>query len=101
MAYADGQLEDLAENSPDRVKILKKANVKKVIKDGEKVIGVDYEYQGKHVSSIDWYLYSELTTAVHRDGCRHSRHRGIRCRLYPRLPAQEASTRILRSREHS
>ena len=44
------QLEDIAESQPDRVKILKKANVKKVIKDGEKVTGVDYEYQGKHVS---------------------------------------------------
>jgi alkyl hydroperoxide reductase subunit AhpF len=40
----------LAESQPDRVKILKKANVKKVIKDGEKVTGVDYEYQGKQVS---------------------------------------------------
>jgi hypothetical protein len=46
----------LAENSPDRVKILKKANVKKVIKDGEKVIGVDYEYQGKHVSFLAWFV---------------------------------------------
>lgn len=46
------QLEDLAENSPDRVKILKKASVKKVIKDGDKVTGVEYEYQGKSVSYI-------------------------------------------------
>jgi alkyl hydroperoxide reductase subunit AhpF len=43
-------LEDLAESSPDRVKILKKAKVTKVIKDGDKVIGVDYEREGKHVS---------------------------------------------------
>ncbi|KAL7418994.1 Osmotic growth protein [Cryptotrichosporon argae] len=42
------KLEDLAESQPDRVKILKKAKVTKVLKDGEKVIGVDYEKDGKH-----------------------------------------------------
>ena len=43
----DDQLEDLAENSPDRVKILKKAKVSQVLKDGDKVIGVEYEKDGK------------------------------------------------------
>lgn len=43
----DVQLEDLAENTPDRVKILKKAKVSKVLKDGDKVIGVEYEKDGK------------------------------------------------------
>ncbi|GAA5938557.1 uncharacterized protein JCM15063_005353 [Sporobolomyces koalae] len=41
------KLEELAEAEPDRVKIIKKANVKQLIKEGEKVVGVEYEYQGK------------------------------------------------------
>lgn len=44
------QLEDLAESIPDRVKILKKAKVNKVIKEGDRVIGVEYEKDGKSVS---------------------------------------------------
>ena len=43
------KLEDLTESHPDRVKILKKAKVTKVLKDGEKVIGVTYEKDGKSV----------------------------------------------------
>ncbi|ORY31015.1 FAD binding domain-domain-containing protein [Naematelia encephala] len=42
------KLEDLAENSPDRVKILKKAKVTKCIKEGDKIVGVEYEKDGKH-----------------------------------------------------
>lgn len=44
---ADAQLEDLTESHPDRVKILKKAKVTQVLKDGDKVIGVEYEKDGK------------------------------------------------------
>ncbi len=39
----------MAENKPDRVKIVKKAKVTKCIKEGEKVVGVEYEKDGKHV----------------------------------------------------
>jgi glycerol-3-phosphate dehydrogenase len=45
-------LEDLAESSPERVKILKKAKVTKVLKEGETVIGVDYEKDGKQVRAV-------------------------------------------------
>ncbi|CEQ41634.1 SPOSA6832_03376, partial [Sporobolomyces salmonicolor] len=41
------KLEDLAEAEPDRVKIVKKANVTGLIKDGENVVGVNYDLQGK------------------------------------------------------
>ncbi|GAA5869019.1 hypothetical protein JCM1840_000444 [Sporobolomyces johnsonii] len=41
------KLEDLAEAEPDRVKIVKKANVTGLIKEGENVVGVDYDLQGK------------------------------------------------------
>ena len=44
------QLEDLADSAPERVKILKKAKVTKLIKDGDRIIGVDYEKDGKQVS---------------------------------------------------
>jgi alkyl hydroperoxide reductase subunit AhpF len=44
------KLEDLTESHPDRVKILKKAKVTKVLKEGEKVVGVEYEKDGKKVS---------------------------------------------------
>jgi succinate dehydrogenase/fumarate reductase flavoprotein subunit len=36
------KLEELAENEPHRVKIIKKANVVKINKDGNKVTGVDF-----------------------------------------------------------
>jgi alkyl hydroperoxide reductase subunit AhpF len=42
----------LAENAPDRVKILKKAKVTKMLQEGEKVVGVEYEKDGKHVSQL-------------------------------------------------
>jgi succinate dehydrogenase/fumarate reductase flavoprotein subunit len=35
-------LEDLAESTPDRVTIKKKARVTKLIKEGERVVGVEY-----------------------------------------------------------
>ncbi|KAK1921536.1 FAD binding domain-containing protein [Papiliotrema laurentii] len=41
------KLEDLAESTPDRVKILKKAKVTQVLKDGDKTVGVEYEKDGK------------------------------------------------------
>ncbi|KAI0319590.1 FAD binding domain-containing protein [Amylostereum chailletii] len=42
------RLEDLAESTPDRVKIIKKARVSKLIKDASgAVIGVEYELKGK------------------------------------------------------
>lgn len=36
------KLEDLAQEQPDRVRIIKKADVKKLIKEGEVVVGVEY-----------------------------------------------------------
>ena len=43
------KLEDLAEAHPDRVKFLKRANVRHLIRDGDEVVGCEYEYQGaKH-----------------------------------------------------
>ncbi|EIN12076.1 fumarate reductase [Punctularia strigosozonata HHB-11173 SS5] len=42
------RLEDLAQSTPDRVKIIKRARVTNLIKDGSgAVIGVDYEVKGK------------------------------------------------------
>nr|ODN93807.1 fumarate reductase [Cryptococcus depauperatus CBS 7855] len=41
------KLEDLAESQPNRVKILKKAKVTKVIEKDGKVVGVNYEREGK------------------------------------------------------
>ena len=40
-------LEDLAEHADERVKIIKKARVTKVLKDGSKVTGVEYQFDGK------------------------------------------------------
>lgn len=40
------KLEDLAEAHPDRVKFLKRANVRHLIRDGDEVVGCEYEYQG-------------------------------------------------------
>ncbi|WVQ83224.1 hypothetical protein IAT38_005363 [Cryptococcus sp. DSM 104549] len=42
------KLEDLAENQPDRVKVLKKAKVNRLLEKDGKVIGVDYEKDGQH-----------------------------------------------------
>ncbi|GAA5910799.1 hypothetical protein JCM6882_003430, partial [Rhodosporidiobolus microsporus] len=41
------KLEDIAEAEPARVKVLKKAHVTRLLKEGDKVVGVEYEYQGK------------------------------------------------------
>lgn len=41
------KLEELVEKEPERVKIIKKARVTKINKEGNKVTGVDYEYDGK------------------------------------------------------
>nr|XP_019008521.1 fumarate reductase [Kwoniella pini CBS 10737]OCF47302.1 fumarate reductase [Kwoniella pini CBS 10737] len=41
------KLEDLAESSPDRVKVLKKAKVTKLLNEGDKVVGVEYEKDGQ------------------------------------------------------
>lgn len=40
-------LEDLAEKQPERVQIIKKAAVTKLIKEGDAVIGVEYTFGGK------------------------------------------------------
>jgi len=40
-------LEEIAENTPDRAKILKKARVTKVLRDGDRALGVEYEFDGK------------------------------------------------------
>ena len=43
------RLEDLATEIPDRVQVLKKANVTRLLKEGDAVVGVEYEYEGgKH-----------------------------------------------------
>lgn len=41
------KLEELAEQEPERVKIIKKAKVTKINKEGNKITGVSYEYEGK------------------------------------------------------
>ncbi|KAF5388765.1 hypothetical protein D9757_005635 [Collybiopsis confluens] len=41
------RLEDLAVSTPDRVKIVKKARVTKLVKEGDQVVGVEYEFNGK------------------------------------------------------
>ncbi|KAI5798886.1 flavocytochrome c [Geopyxis carbonaria] len=41
------RLEDLAENEPHRVKIIKKAKVTKLNHEGNKVTGLDFEFEGK------------------------------------------------------
>jgi succinate dehydrogenase/fumarate reductase flavoprotein subunit len=41
------RLEDLAQSIPDRVKIIKKARVTKLIRDSGAVVGVEYESKGK------------------------------------------------------
>jgi len=40
-------LEQIAEDTPDRATILKKARVTKVLREGDKAIGVEYEHEGK------------------------------------------------------
>lgn len=40
-------LEDLASSIPDRVTIKKKARVTRLLKEGEAVVGVEYEYAGE------------------------------------------------------
>ncbi|KAJ3171577.1 hypothetical protein HDU88_007657 [Geranomyces variabilis] len=41
------RLEDVAAAEPTRAKVIKKADVKKILRDGEKVIGVEYSREGK------------------------------------------------------
>ena len=41
------RLEELVENDPNRVQVIKKANVKELIKDGNTVTGVKYEFGGE------------------------------------------------------
>lgn len=43
------KLEDLAQSAPDRVRVFKKAQVKTLIYDNGNVVGVEYEYEGKHL----------------------------------------------------
>ncbi|GAA5863200.1 hypothetical protein JCM8547_002863 [Rhodosporidiobolus lusitaniae] len=40
------KLEEIAEKEPHRIKVLKKAHVEKLLKNGDEVIGVEYAYQG-------------------------------------------------------
>ncbi len=42
--------EEMCERHPERAAILKKADVKRLLKDGDKVIGVEYEYEGQLLS---------------------------------------------------
>ncbi|KAK0550097.1 Osmotic growth protein [Tilletia horrida] len=41
------KLEDLAESDPDRVKIIRKARVTKLIKENDQVVGVEYTFNGQ------------------------------------------------------
>jgi len=41
------KLEDIATKEPNQVKIVKKARVSRLIKDGEAVVGVEYEFNGQ------------------------------------------------------
>lgn len=41
------KLEDLATSIPDRVTILKKARVTRLLKEGDTVVGVEFERDGK------------------------------------------------------
>lgn len=41
------RLEELSENEPDRVQIIKKAHVKALTKDGNRIKGVTYEFGGQ------------------------------------------------------
>ena len=45
------RLEELVESDPDRVQVIKKAKVTSVKKDGNKVTGVNYEYNGENHSA--------------------------------------------------
>ena len=45
------RMEELVESDPERVQVIKKANVKKINKDGNKVTGVTYEFNGESVSA--------------------------------------------------
>lgn len=42
------RLEEIAEKQPDRATIIKKARVFNLIKEGDKVVGVEYEHKGKN-----------------------------------------------------
>ena len=46
------RLEELVENDPERIQIIKKARVTKINKEGNKITGVTYEFGGEE-SSID------------------------------------------------
>ncbi|GAA5896546.1 hypothetical protein JCM8208_004230 [Rhodotorula glutinis] len=46
MALMD-KMEDRAEKDPKRMRFLKKADCKRLLKEGDEVVGVEYEYQGK------------------------------------------------------
>ncbi|KAI8823131.1 FAD binding domain-containing protein [Fimicolochytrium jonesii] len=41
------RLEDIANDTPTRAKVIKKANVNKIVKENGKVVGVEYERDGK------------------------------------------------------
>lgn len=45
----------------ERKPVLKKAKVTKVLKEGDRVVGVDYEKDGKHVSCILHFAVSDVT----------------------------------------
>ena len=46
------KLEDMAKAHPERVQIIKKARVTKLVKDGDKVVGVEYEKNGKLIKEM-------------------------------------------------
>lgn len=41
------RLEDLAEAEPDRVELRKKARMTQLLKEGDAVVGIEYEHEGE------------------------------------------------------
>lgn len=57
-------LEELAEKEPNRVQIIKKAAVTSLIKDGDKVIGVNYTFDGQELKEYGPVVLATGTFAL-------------------------------------
>ncbi|KAI7865853.1 FAD binding domain-containing protein [Spinellus fusiger] len=56
--------EELAVNSPDRVKIIKRAKVERLIKQGDQVVGVEYVLVGKDADGQVYKAYGPVVLAT-------------------------------------
>lgn len=66
-----GKLEERAEKDPKRMRFLKKANCKQLIKEGDEVVGLEYEYQGKtHKAHGPVILCVPLSSELELKSCR-------------------------------